>query len=460
MDSYYVYGGRSGLKFADGDQTNRDVMQREREVLDVMVANRDERIWKLAQGQNGAGEVRRLQRAEVPRGADLLRREPKKDAGKNTGQTSKTAEGSSAQIPSVAETLKKFTLAKGFKVECFASEEEFPELANATSMAFDTRGRLWVCTMPSYPQWRPGEEFRDKIVILEDSDGDGKANYATTFADKLHLPISFEFHDGGILVSDQRNLTFLKDTNGDDKADVKEVVLSGFDSADSHHVINAFTYGPGGDLYFQEGTFHHTQVETPYGPVRCKNAGTYRYEPRTGRLSVFVSYNYANPHGIAFDRWGQTFIADASGGMNYFAHGVQRPPAVSGEARRHAALLPQARAAHERLRVRQQPELPGRHAGQFPAEQLHRRAGHAQPHGQGRRLRLRGHGGGAARAQQRPELPPGGHGVRAGWRALSSWTGRRRSSATCNTASATRCATRRTAASGASGTRRSRWCSR
>jgi glucose/arabinose dehydrogenase/azurin len=319
VDSYYVYGGRSGLKFADGDQTNRDVMQREREVLDVMCANRDERIWKLAQGQ---AVPEKCDDSNAPPFLDVRTSfgvNQRKDAGANTGQTSKTAEGSSAQIPSVAETLKKFTLAKGFKVECFASEEDFPELANATSMAFDARGRLWVCTMPSYPQWRPGEEFRDKIVILEDSDGDGRANYATTFADKLHLPISFEFYDGGILVSGQRSLLFLKDTDGDDKADVKEVVLSGFDSADSHHVINAFTYGPGGDLYFQEGTFHHTQVETPYGPVRCKNAGTYRYEPRTGRLSVFVSYNYANPHGIAFDKWGQTFIADASGGMNYFA---------------------------------------------------------------------------------------------------------------------------------------------
>lgn len=319
VDSYYVYGGRSGLKFADGDQTNRDVMQREREVLDVMVANRDERIWKLSQGEKVS---EKCDDSNVPPFLGVQTSfgvNQKKDAGKNTGQTSKTAEGSSAQIPTVAETLKKFTLTKGFTVECFASEEDFPELANATSMAFDARGRLWVSTMPSYPQWRPGDEFTDKIIILEDSDGDGKANYCKTFADKLHIPIAFEFHDGGILLSGQRNLLFLKDTDGDDKADIKEVMLSGFDSADSHHVINAFTYGPGGDLYFQEGTFHHTQVETPYGPVRCKNAGTYRYEPRTQKLSVFVSYNYANPHGINFDKWGQTFIADASGGMNYFA---------------------------------------------------------------------------------------------------------------------------------------------
>ncbi len=319
VDSYYVYGGRSGLKFADGEQTNRDVMQREREVLDAMVAHRDERIWKLAQGEQVPDKVEEKDLPAYLSVQTSFGVNRKNDAGKNTGQTSKTAEGTSAAIPSVAETMKKFTLTKGFKVECFASEADFPELANATAMAFDTRGRLWVCTMPSYPQWRPDQEFRDKIIILEDSDGDGKANYCTTFADKLHLPISFEFYDGGILVSGQRNLLFLKDTNGDDKADMKEVVLSGFDSADSHHVINAFTYGPGGDLYFQEGTFHHTQIETPYGPVRCANAGTYRYEPRSGKLSVFVSYNYANPHGITFDKWGQTYIADASGGMNYYA---------------------------------------------------------------------------------------------------------------------------------------------
>ncbi len=75
---------------------------------------------------------------------------------------------------------------------------------------------------------------------------------------------------------------FLKDTNGDDKADVKEILLHGFDSADTHHTINSFTFDPGGALYFQEGIFHHTQVETPWGPtVRQADGGVFRYEPRT-----------------------------------------------------------------------------------------------------------------------------------------------------------------------------------
>lgn len=319
IDSYYVYGGRSGLKFADGDQTNRDVMQREREVLDQMCANRDARIWALAEGKT---VPEKCDDSNVPPFLDVQTSfgvNRKTDAGANTGQTSKTAEGDSADILPSAETLKKFKLAPGYQINLFASDEQFPELANAVSLAFDARGRMFCTTMPSYPQWRPGDPMDDKIVILDDSDHDGKADYCNVFASGLQCPISLEMANGGVLASNQRELMFFKDTNGDDKADIKEVMLSGFDSADSHHNINAFTYGPGGDLYFQEGTFHHTQVETPYGPVRCKNAGTYRYEPRTQKLDVFVSYNYANPHGIAFNEWGQTFISDASGGANYFA---------------------------------------------------------------------------------------------------------------------------------------------
>ena len=127
----------------------------------------------------------------------------------------------------------------------------------------------------------------------------------------------------------------IKDTDGDDKADTKEVILDGFDTADSHHALSAFTWGPGGGLYFQEGTFHHSQVETPRGPVRLVNAGVYRFEPRTWKLDVFVSYSFANPWGHTFDRWGQDFVADASPGANYYG------TAFSGEVefpRKHGTL--------------------------------------------------------------------------------------------------------------------------
>ena len=111
---------------------------------------------------------------------------------------------------------------------------------------------------------------------------------------------------------------FLKDLDGDDKADTRSLIMHGFDTADSHHAMHAFTWDPGGALYWQEGTFHHSQVETPYGPQRLANAGVFRFEPKTLKFDVFVSYGFANPWGHYFDKWGQNLVADASGGANYY----------------------------------------------------------------------------------------------------------------------------------------------
>ncbi len=216
-----------------------------------------------------------------------------------------------------AYALEHLHPAEGYEVSLFASERDFP-IGNPVALTFDSRGRLWVATMPSYPQRLPDEAPDDKIIILEDRDGDGRADHHTVFARGLHLPTGFELGDGGVYVAQQPNLMFIEDTDGDDIADRHEVILHGFGTEDSHHSISAFTWGPGGALYFQEGTFHHSQVETPYGPVRLVDAGVFRYKPRRFHLEVFVSYPFANPWGHVFDRWGQNFIADASGGANYF----------------------------------------------------------------------------------------------------------------------------------------------
>ena len=218
--------------------------------------------------------------------------------------------------PKVA--LERMKPAAGYEISLFASEKEFPELSKPLAMTFDTRGRLWVLTSPTYPHVLPGVPPHDKLVILDDSDRDGRADKLTVFADGLYIPTGFELGDGGAYVSQQPNLVFLRDTNGDDKADERRILLHGFGTEDSHHAIHAFTWGPGGDLYFQEGTFLHSQVETPYGPVRLEEAGVFRYEPRAQRLGVFVSYGFANPWGHVVDRWGQNFISDASNGNNYY----------------------------------------------------------------------------------------------------------------------------------------------
>lgn len=208
-------------------------------------------------------------------------------------------------------------MAEGYAVNLFASEQDFP-IGNPVAMTFDARGRLWVITMPAYPHQEPGVDPDDKLIILEDTDGDGRADQHTVFADGLYQPVGFELGDGGVYVSQPPNLLFLRDTDGDDVADERRVLLHGFGTEDSHHAIHSFVWGPGGALYFQEGTFHHSQVETPYGPVRMQYAGVFRYEPRSHRLERYVSYRFANPWGHEFDRWGQNFISDASNGNNYF----------------------------------------------------------------------------------------------------------------------------------------------
>ena len=218
------------------------------------------------------------------------------------------------------EEQLSFKIAPGFRVELVASEEQFPELINPVQMAFDTRGRLWVATWPTYPHWKPKGEMNDRLVVLLDEDGDGRADRCHTFADGLHCPTGFEFWNGGVLVAQAPDVMFLKDTDGDDVADVRLRVLHGIDSADTHHTANSFAFDPGGALYFQEGTFHHTQVETPWGPpVRCANAGVFRYEPRTHKFETYVSFGFANPHGHAFDHWGQDIVVDGTGANPFHA---------------------------------------------------------------------------------------------------------------------------------------------
>lgn len=217
------------------------------------------------------------------------------------------------------EALKTLTVPEGYKVELFASEKEFPNLANPMQLSFDNKGRLWVATMPTYPHYRPGDAMPDdKILIYEDTNGDGKADKETVFADKLHLPIGFEFAPEGVYVSQEPNLVLLRDTDGDDKCDSMEIVLGGFDTHDTHHAISAYTADPSGAFIMCEGVFLHSNIETPYGPVRCVDGGFYRYSPQRGMLERTAQLAIPNPWGAVFDAWGQDFFIHTSGtSMNW-----------------------------------------------------------------------------------------------------------------------------------------------
>ena len=230
--------------------------------------------------------------------------------------------------------LENFELLPGYEVNLFAAD---PMLANPIHMVWDSRGRLWVACSWAYPQIKPGDVANDKIIILEDKDNDGVADKSTVFADGLYLPTGIELANGGCYVGQSPDVYFLKDINGDDIADVKELTLTGFGIEDNHHSISAWRRGPGGWIYFQEGIFLHTQVETQHGIVRNYNGGVYQFNPRTGELKVFCKGTGGNPWGHVIDYWGQSFMVNnprilyLSPATGAFKENTRIPPLISTE---------------------------------------------------------------------------------------------------------------------------------
>jgi glucose/arabinose dehydrogenase/lysophospholipase L1-like esterase len=307
VDGYNVYGGRSQLTFPKAGRgseliSNFDVMQDEMSQRDVKTANRDRRIWAVAKG----GDLN-VDDSKLP---------PVKTLESNKPDITPFVSGEAA--------IGKMTVAKGCQVNLFASEEMFPELASPVQMAFDTQGRLWVAAWPSYPGRTPTDTISDKLLVFEDANNDGKADKVTTYLDGLNCPTGFQFYQDGVLVVQAPDLWFVRDTNGDGKADWKERVLMGLDSADTHHTANSLVLDPGGAIYLSDGVFHRTQVETANGPVRNKDGCIYRFEPLTGKFERYAPYGFANPHGRVFDYWGTDIITDATGNHSYFG------PAISG----------------------------------------------------------------------------------------------------------------------------------
>jgi mono/diheme cytochrome c family protein/glucose/arabinose dehydrogenase len=262
--------------------------------LEQMVAVRDRAVWALLAGDD----------------FDVAAEDAK------TAPLSDITSNRKSVPPYLApeEAVKQLTVPEGYKIDLFADEARFPHLANPVQLSFDNKGRLWVATMPSYPHYKPGDPLpADKLLILEDTDGDHVADKETVFADDLHLPMGFEFTHEGVYVSQGINLVLLKDTDGDDHYDVREVVLRGFDDHDTHHAISAFCADPSGAIMMGEGTFLHSHVETAYGPIRSSNGGFFRYNPARRQLERTARISIPNPWGIAFDHWGQDFFADTSG---------------------------------------------------------------------------------------------------------------------------------------------------
>jgi glucose/arabinose dehydrogenase/mono/diheme cytochrome c family protein len=297
VDQFNIFGQRSRIKYEGID--NATVLGAELANRDLKTANHDKGIWAAAQGKPVEVKHDNL-KAEIP--VPPNRKEP---------------------VPYLSgeEQLKHLTTPEGVKVEFVADETTIPELINPVQMNFDTKGRLWIACWPTYPETSPTTKVFDKLIVLDLDPKTGKVLKSTTFLDGLNCPTGFQFYKDGVILIQSPDIWYVRDTDGDGKADWKERLLTGMDAADSHHETNSICYEPGGAIYLSDGVFHRTQVETFNGVLRNTNGAIYRFEPQTNKLTRHVPYGFANPHGRVFDYWGNDIITDATGNANYFGPG-------------------------------------------------------------------------------------------------------------------------------------------
>ncbi len=204
---------------------------------------------------------------------------------------------------SPSEALAKMQVPEGFRVELVASE---PDLVNPVAMAFDERGRIWVTESFEYPRHEAGLG-RDRIKILEDTNGDGRADSVKIFAEGLNIPSGIAIGHGGVWVANAPDILFMQDTDGDDRADKIEVVVTGFGRIDTHELPNSLTWGPDGALYGLNGVFNPSRVESD-GKVFEFTCAMFRIDPKTRKFDLFCQ-GTSNPWGIAFDPQGHAFIS-------------------------------------------------------------------------------------------------------------------------------------------------------
>jgi putative heme-binding domain-containing protein len=206
---------------------------------------------------------------------------------------------------SVAAELKSFTLAGGYEASLFADETD--GVANPVCMSWDPAGRLWVLCTWVYPQLKPVDKPDDKLLILADTNGDGRADKTTVFADGLNMPMGFALGHDGAYIAQGNDLLHLTDDDGDNKADTRRVLLTGFGTGDTHQNVNSLTWSPGGELLFCQGLHVFSRVETPWGIARLDEHGSWRLRPRRLQLHSFPSTGGQNPWGINFGNWGEPF---------------------------------------------------------------------------------------------------------------------------------------------------------
>ena len=226
-------------------------------------------------------------------------------------------QGDLRDIPSLDPEVERrsFVVAKDFDVNLFAAD---PLVRKPVQISFDGAGRLWVASPTMYPQIRPGDKENDRIVVIEDRDGDGQSDHVRVFAEGLMMPTGILPGDGGVYVAHGNEIIHLADTDGDGRADRRQIVIDGFGTEDTHHVIHSLRWGPDGLLYFHQSYYISSHVETPFGVRRMNGGGIWQLDTQTGRLEPYV-HGLVNSWGLRFDRFGQSFATDGAGGegINY-----------------------------------------------------------------------------------------------------------------------------------------------
>jgi putative heme-binding domain-containing protein len=203
---------------------------------------------------------------------------------------------------SAAEAARSMTVPPGFHVEVVAAE---PDIVNPVAMTFDETGRIWITESLEYPRRAPGPG-RDRVKIIEDTDGDGRADRFKIFADGLNIPSGIAVGHGGVWVANSPDILFLQDRDGDGKADTREVVATGFGRSDTHELPNSLTWGPDGWLYGWNGVFNPCRVVSKNGKTYEFTCAIFRIHPKTRVFEVWCE-GTSNPWGIAIDPEGSFF---------------------------------------------------------------------------------------------------------------------------------------------------------
>ena len=211
------------------------------------------------------------------------------------------------------QSMTHVALPSDFELKLFASE---PQIYKPITMAWDHRGRLWIAETIDYPnELRPPGHGRDRISICEDTDGDGQADKFTVFADQLSIPTSITFANGGVIVHQAPATLFLQDTDGDDKADVRRVLFSGWNTADTHAGPSNMRYG------FDNWIWGIVGYSGFKGTVSGENVefrtGFYRFKPDGSKIEFLRNTNN-NSWGVGQSEEGLTFGSTANGCPSVF----------------------------------------------------------------------------------------------------------------------------------------------